>query len=75
FVQPVRSAFSALTIPRPESPLLAASVAAGQAHIKDLLAGLLAPLREELAASMEQAQARVDTQEEYRRVQSQCRDW
>ncbi len=75
FVQPVRSAFTALTIPRPESPLRAASAAAGEARIKDLLAGLLAPLRKRLAASMDRAQARVDTREEYRRVQSQCRNW
>ena len=75
FVQPVRSALSALAIPRPESPLRAASAAAGEARIRDLLAGLLAPLRKELAASMNQAQARVDSREEYRRVRSQCRNW
>jgi hypothetical protein len=75
YVQPIRSALASLAIPRPSGPIRVASAEDGEARMKDILARLLAPIRDELTAGMRRAQARVDTRQAYRRVNKQCRDW
>ena len=75
FVQPIRSALSSYAIPKPDSPLAIESAAAGEAKIRNTLERLITPIFENLRTQVEEAQNRVDTPEEYRRVRRQCRDW
>lgn len=75
YVQVIRSALSSLSIPKARSPLYVESEEAGKAKTRRILKTLLAPIHEKMSATMDQAQARVDSVEEYRKVRTQCRHW
>ena len=75
YVEPVRSALSALIVPRPASPLFADSRNEAAAKTDDTLRRLMAPIHTNMRESMARAQAKVDTPGEYRRVRKQCRKW
>lgn len=75
YVEPVRSALSALAVPRVDRPLFAASRDEAAAKTSETLRRLLAPVHAQMRESMARAQDKVDTEQEYRRVQKQCRKW
>jgi hypothetical protein len=75
YVEPVRSALSALAVPRAERPLFAASRDEAAARTGETLRRLLAPIHKKMRETMGRAQDKVDTEQEYRRVQKQCRKW
>ncbi len=74
-VQQVRSALTALTIPKPRAPLLVESVERAQDQTQATIEKLLKPVMQRLRESMRRAQEEIDSPEEYRRVQRQCADW
>lgn len=74
-VESIRSALTSLTIPKPRAPRLVQSVAVSQAQIQSAIEALLDPVIERLRKNMAAAQQRVDSREEYRRVESQCATW
>ena len=75
YVQPIRSVLSSLAIPRPDRPLDVETADAGEAKLKDTLQRLMAPIFEDMRTRVDEAQARVDTPQEYRRVRRQCKNW
>ena len=71
----IRTALTSLLIPDPGSPLLVDSAEAAEREIEALFAELLQPIYQEMHASIDKAQAKLDTPQAYRRVHRRCRDW
>lgn len=75
YVERVRSALSALSIPKPRAPLLVESVDRAQEKTQATIEALLKPVMRKLRETMREAQDEIDSREEYRRVQQQCARW
>jgi len=75
YVQAIRSVLTSLTIPKARAPKLVQSVTAGQAQVQKSVETLLEPVVARLRKTMAAAQERIDSPEEYRRVQKQCPKW
>lgn len=75
YVQVIRSQLASLSIPKPRGPRLVESVAAAEARTQATIAKLLEPVIARLRKDMEEAQSKIDTRAEYRRVEKQCPKW
>jgi hypothetical protein len=70
-----RSALASLLIPKPRSPILVDSPEDAKKKTQGLFEKLLAPISEELKTVMAEAQADLDTPQEYWRVRRRCPNW
>jgi len=75
YVQVIRSALASLAIPKPRDPRLVETVSEAQEKTQATIAKLLDPVIAELRKSMEEAQNKIDSRAEYRRVEKQCAKW
>lgn len=75
YVQVIRSALASLSIPKPRDPRLVESVAAAEEKTQATITKLLEPIIARLRKDMEEAQSKIDTRAEYRRVEKQCPKW
>lgn len=75
YVQTIRSALASLSIPKPRDPRLVEHVTGAQQKTQATIESLLEPVLARLRKDMEEAQSRVDTPAEYRRVEKQCPKW
>jgi hypothetical protein len=75
YVQVIRSVLTSLAIPKSRDPRLVQSVTEAQAKIQMTVETLLDPVVARLRKTMVEAQQRIDSREEYRRVETQCPSW
>jgi hypothetical protein len=75
YVQTIRSALASLAIPKPRDPRLVESVTETQEKTQATIEKLLQPVIAKLRKTMEEAQNRIDSAAEYRRVETQCPKW
>ena len=75
YVQVIRSALASLAIPKPRDPRLVGSVTEAQEKTQATIEKLLQPVVAKLRKTMEEAQNRIDSRAEYRRVEKQCAKW
>jgi len=75
YVQTIRSVLASLSIPKPRDPRLVEHVTGAQLKTQATIENLLEPVIARLRQDMEEAQSRVDTRAEYRRVEKQCSKW
>ncbi len=75
YVQVIRSALASLAIPKPRDPRLVESVTEAQEKMQATIEKLLRPVITKLRKTMEEAQNRIDSRAEYRRVETQCPKW
>ena len=73
FAPKFRQALHSPDVPSPANPKF--TTRPPKAEIEKLVEGLIAPVFEQLNATMANAQARLDTPEEYARIQARCSDW
>jgi len=75
YVQTIRSALASLAIPKSRDPRLVENVTGAQQKTQATIESLLKPIIARLRKDMKEAQNRVDTPTEYRRVEKQCPKW
>jgi TPR repeat protein len=75
FAPRIRGALTSLNIPRADAPIKVASPEAAEAEMHRLFAKILEPEYRDMLAALQQAQATVDSPQEYRRVRGQCNKW
>jgi len=75
FALRIRGALTSLNIPRADAPIKVASPEAAEAEMRRIFAKILEPEYREMLLDLQQAQARVDSPAEYRRVRRRCKKW
>ena len=75
YVQVIRSQLASLSIPKPRDPRLVDSVTEAEEKTQATIHKLLEPVIARLRKDMEEAQNKIDTRAEYRRVEKQCPKW
>ncbi len=75
YVEDIRSVLASLAIPKARAPRLVASVSEAQQHTQATIEDLLQPVLARLRKTMLDAQSRIDSRAEYRRVEKQCAKW
>jgi hypothetical protein len=64
-----------LNIPKADTPIKVASPEAAEAEMHRLFATILEPEYRDMLLDLQQAQAKVDSPVEYRRVRRRCNKW
>ena len=70
-----RAALTSLLIPKPQSPKLVATEEETKSEVERLLEKLLKPVVTEMRRELLEAQAELDTPQQYERVRRQCKKW
>lgn len=75
FAPKIRMALTSMLIPTGREPALVNSRAEARKDVGKISDELLKPVYEEMIRSLMEAQARIDSPEEYRRVRNMCPTW
>lgn len=68
-----RQALSSVDIPTPGRPAFTSGTP--KKEVQQIVENLIQPVYEELNATISRAQAKLDTPEQYARIQARCNDW